>query len=771
MHNSPSRTALLYALLFGLLASFWVTFTHMGPPVFMVIDAHNIHHDAPADAAFAAVTTVMLFFLMRYHFARQAEAHEALRRSHEELEQRVQQRTQALNDEREKLLGILDAMPDGVCIINPRHEIEYANPTMVEQWGPIGDRKCYSYFMGRTEPCEQCRKPEILAGSVVRWERTSADGERTFELVGTPIRSVEGEDATLQIVRDVTERQSAAREQARLLEQIDEERHLLQAVIENTPASIALFDGVHQRVRWANLRYFETLNEPLRSGDISGLTVADLYPDNMREQMTHIFSHVLTSGRAYVNPEFYCQRPGSDGIYWNWSLLPLPVDSASIPDLLLVAHEITDQVMARKRIEEMSAEAKHRADELHRAHAELSYQARELATLLDISHNVASTLLSQPLLDVVLDQIKVVIDYGAATVYTVEGDGITAVAYRGPLPDVEVLGFHIPMAHAPGFQELLQQRIPVIVDDIYGDAPFERTLMAAANAHFSHTLAGTRSWLGIPLIVKDRVIGMLRLDHPEANYFTVRAAQLALAIANQAAVAMENARLYEEARKVATLEERQRMARELHDSVSQALYGIALGTHAAREQLERAPQKLSGTLEYILNMSATAVAEMRALVFELRPESLEQEGLVAALTRQADAVRARAGVTMCVDLCEEPGVSLDVKEALYRIAQEALHNIVKHAYAQSVSVSLCTEGNEVVLVVADDGRGFDPDGRFPGHLGLRTMHERAVRLGGALEITGQEGGGSRVRASIPAGSPAAGRNGRVHEGELTALAA
>ena len=771
MHNSPSRTALLYALLFGLLAGFWVTFTHMGPPVFMVIDAHNVHHDAPADAAFAALTTVLLFFLMRYHFARQAEAHEALRRSHEDLEQRVQQRTQALNDEREKLLGILDAMPDGVCIINPKHEIEYANPTMLEQWGPIDDRKCYSYFMGRSEPCEQCRKPEILAGAVVRWERTSSDGQRAFELVGTSIRGVEGENATLQIVRDVTERQSAAREQARLLEQIDEERHLLQAVVENTPASIALFDGVHQRVRWANRRYHQTLDEPMRSGEISGLTVADLYPDNMREEMVHIFQQVLDSGRAYVNPELRCQRPGSDGTYWNWSLLPLPVDPASVPDLLLVAHDITDQVMARKRIEEMSAEAEHRADELHRAHTEMSHQARELATLLDISHNVASTLLSQPLLDVVLDQIKVVIDYGAATVYTVEGDGITAVAYRGPLPEVEVLGFHIPMAHAPGFKELLQQRIPVIVDDIYGDAPFERTLMAAANAHFSHTLAGTRSWLGIPLTVKDRAIGMLRLDHPEANYFTVRAAQLALAIANQAAVAMENARLYEEARKVATLEERQRMARELHDSVSQALYGIALGTHAAREQLERAPQKLSGTLEYILNMSATAVAEMRALVFELRPESLEQEGLVAALTRQADAVSARAGVTMDLALCEEPNVSLDVKEALYRIAQESLHNIVKHAYAQSVSVSLCTEGNRVVLVVADDGRGFDPDGRFPGHLGLRTMHERAVRLGGTLEIASRDGGGSKVRAIIPASPPPAGQNGRVHDGELAALAA
>lgn len=771
MQTSPTRTALVYALLFGLLASFWVTFTHMGPTVFMVVDAHNIHHDAPADATFAALTTVMLFFLMRYHFARQAEAHEALRRSHDDLELRVQQRTQALNDEREKLLGILDAMPDGVCIINPRHEIEYANPTMLEQWGPVDGRMCYSYFMGRNEPCEQCRKPAILAGAVVRWERTSPDGQRSFELVGTSIRGLDGENATLQIVRDVTERQNAAREQARLLEQIDEERRLLQAVVANTPASIALFDGAHEQIRWANRRFYETLEEPLRSGEISGLTVNDLYPNPMREDMARIFRQVLDSGCAYVDPELRCGRPGAESTYWNWSLLPITVDPASVPDLLLVAHDISDQVMARKRIEEMSTEAEHRADELHRAHAEMSHQARELATLLDISHNVASTLLSQPLLDVVLEQLKVVIDYGAATVYIAESDGITAVAYRGSLPDVEVLGFHIPMAHAPGFQELLLQRIPVIVDDIYGDAPFERTLMAAASAHFSHTLAGTRSWLGIPLIVKDRVIGMLRLDHPEPNHFTVHAAQIALAIANQAAVAMENARLYEEARKVATLEERQRMARELHDSVSQALYGIALGTHAAREQLERAPQKLSSTLDYVLTMSATAVAEMRALVFELRPESLEQEGIVAALTRQADAVRARAGVTMHLDLCAEPNVSLDVKEALYRIAQEALHNIVKHAHAQSVAVSLCTEGAHVVLEVTDDGRGFDPDGRFPGHLGLRTMHERAVRLEGTLEIASRAEGGSKVRVSIPAGQPTIDHNGRAYDSELAAFAA
>lgn len=761
MHNSPTRSAFIFALSFGLLAGAWVTFTHMGPTVFMVIDEHNVHHDAPADAAFAVLTTVLLFILTRYHFVRQADAQETLRRSNDGLELRVQQRTHALTAEREKLLRILDAMPDGVCIINFRHEIEYANPALVKDWGEIDRRKCYTYFMGRSDPCTQCRKPEILSGSVVKWERTSPDGRRAFELVGTSVRGLNGEDATLQIVRDVTERYTAAHAQKQLLERIDDERHLLQAVVENTPASIALFDGTHRRIKWVNRRYHQTLTGHLQNTDLTGLTVNDVYPANIRDKVQDIFQQVLDSGLTYSNPEFQCQLPGAEGTFWDWSLLPLPAEADRTPDLLLVAHEITDQVLTRKRIEEMSFEAEHRAEELRKAHTELSSQTRELAALLAISQNVASTLLTQPLLDVVLEQIKRVVDYETAVVYTLEDSSLVAVACHGESAGTSWLGLHIPLTHAPGFKAVLDQRTPVIIDDLGGTTPLGQALIAAAETHFPQTLAGARSWMGVPLSVNDRVIGMMRLDHSQPGHFSPHAAQLALAIANQAAVAMENLRLYEEARKVATLEERQRMARELHDSVSQALYGIALGTHAAREQLERAPQKLDSTLDYILAMSATAVAEMRALVFELRPESLEQEGLIAALTRQADAVRARAGIVLRSRLCMEPPASLDAKEAIYRIAQEALQNIVKHAHAHNVLLSLRLDGERLVLEVTDDGTGFNPDERFPGHFGMSTMKERAHRLDGTLDITSQAGVGTIVSASIPTGRPPIESNGKV----------
>lgn len=263
-----------------------------------------------------------------------------------------------------------------------------------------------------------------------------------------------------------------------------------------------------------------------------------------------------------------------------------------------------------------------------------------------------------------------------------------------------------------------------------------------------------RSWMGVPLIVKDQAIGMLRLSYTEPNYFTPRHAQLVLAIANQAAVAIENARLYERAQQAAALEERQRLARELHDSVSQALYGIVLGAHTALAMLDTDRTKLVEALNYVISLVGAAMTEMRALIFELRPESLQVEGLANALGKHAAALSARFGIEVDTELCEEPEVPLASKETLYRIAQEALQNAVKHARPTRLSLQLICESDSLVVQVSDDGIGFDPTASFPGHLGLRSMRERAARVGGTLEIESAPGRGTRLRASVPV--PAAG---------------
>jgi signal transduction histidine kinase len=255
----------------------------------------------------------------------------------------------------------------------------------------------------------------------------------------------------------------------------------------------------------------------------------------------------------------------------------------------------------------------------------------------------------------------------------------------------------------------------------------------------------------VPLAIHERSIGWLSLEDRHPGVYTARHAALAQTVANQAAVAIENARLYEQAQRLAVLDERQRLARELHDSVSQALYGIGLGAHTARTLLDRDPSKVAEPLDYVLSLADAGLAEMRALIFELRPDALEKEGLVAALTRQAAALRARHSLEVHTQFMDEPTLSLEAKEALYRIAQESLNNIAKHAQASQVDIRLAPGDGAVVLEVQDDGGGFDPFQEHPGHMGLFSMRERAERLGGTLTIESTPEEGTRVRARIPQG--------------------
>jgi signal transduction histidine kinase len=187
----------------------------------------------------------------------------------------------------------------------------------------------------------------------------------------------------------------------------------------------------------------------------------------------------------------------------------------------------------------------------------------------------------------------------------------------------------------------------------------------------------------------------------------------------------------------------------LHDSISQVFFGISLGAHSAREALETNPLEALEPLEHIIMHTEAGQAEMRALLFELRSESLEIEGLVAALQKQVKVLMTRYRMSVKVFLEDEPGVSIDRKHALYRIAQEAIHNVVKHAQASTITLRLACDGRDVVLEVRDDGKGFDTTRSFPGHLGLRSMQERAVRLYGMLTLESTPGVGTSIMVRIP----------------------
>jgi signal transduction histidine kinase len=248
----------------------------------------------------------------------------------------------------------------------------------------------------------------------------------------------------------------------------------------------------------------------------------------------------------------------------------------------------------------------------------------------------------------------------------------------------------------------------------------------------------------VPLAADDRTIGVLGVVRRRGRPpFTNAEHRILQILAGQAALAIEHAE------RVALLE-RQRLARNLHDSVSQSIYGVALGARTALRRFETDPSRAVEPLEYVLELAESALAEMRTLIFELRPESLREHGLVVAIERQLDAARIRDHLSVEADLPAEPDLPLGLKEALYRVAQEALQNVVKHAQATRVHVRLAGR-DPVELEVTDDGVGLGDagDGEVPGHYGLRGMRERVQQRGGTLSISSGTGRGTTVRATVP----------------------
>jgi signal transduction histidine kinase len=360
-------------------------------------------------------------------------------------------------------------------------------------------------------------------------------------------------------------------------------------------------------------------------------------------------------------------------------------------------------------------------------------RTQELDALQDVSRRIGSTLALDPLLRQILAEIKPVLDYTSAFIFWLDESG--------GLKLLNAAGEARSAGEGPDFSPVYEGLLEEVRESLQPRIEWDWAGGEGA------LVKGCR--MGVPLVIKDRLNGLLVLVHPEPHFYEEEEARLALAFAQQIAVAIEKARLYEQAGRLAVLEERQRLARELHDSVSQVLYSIGLGAKTAQTALRRDPSQSAEALDYVNRLAEAGQVEMHALIFELRPESLRTEGLVTALERQAAVLRARHQITVQARFCPEPGVPLEVKETLYRVSQEAMHNIVKHAQASQVSLALACSEKQICLEVSDNGVGFDPAAPRPGHLGLRSMHERAVRYQGQVLIDSAPGRGTRVTFVIP----------------------
>jgi signal transduction histidine kinase len=264
-----------------------------------------------------------------------------------------------------------------------------------------------------------------------------------------------------------------------------------------------------------------------------------------------------------------------------------------------------------------------------------------------------------------------------------------------------------------------------------------------------------RSFLGVPIVAPHGVIGAFYLTEKiEAPDFTEVDEELLELLAAHAAIAIENARLYEESRELSIVAERNRLALDLHDAVSQKLFGLVLSAEAAGTLLERDPAAAHEQIEKLRRLAQEALDELRSLVFELRPPELEKDGLGGALRKHVEVVQRLQQREIELEIADELLPDPPRDREVLRIAQEALQNALRHADAQHVSLRLrTTEDGRLLLEVEDDGVGFEPNapGLRSRRLGLTSMEERSRRIGGRLEIDSARGSGTALRLEIGSG--------------------
>jgi signal transduction histidine kinase len=263
-----------------------------------------------------------------------------------------------------------------------------------------------------------------------------------------------------------------------------------------------------------------------------------------------------------------------------------------------------------------------------------------------------------------------------------------------------------------------------------------------------------RSFLGVPIVSKGDIIGAFYLtDKRGAPRFDEADEQVIEVLAAHAAIAIENARLFEASRELSVIEERNRLARELHDAMTQNLFSLALTAEAASGLVRADPARAEVEIARIRALARDTQAELRSLIFELRPPQLEADGLVATIGKDLDILGRAHGLKADLRVHGTPELDSAVEVELYRIVQEALNNAIRHARAETIEVEVETRDGVLTMTVRDDGVGFDPGARAirERRLGLTSMRERAERLGGTFSVHTARGAGTTVRLELPGG--------------------
>jgi nitrate/nitrite-specific signal transduction histidine kinase len=389
-------------------------------------------------------------------------------------------------------------------------------------------------------------------------------------------------------------------------------------------------------------------------------------------------------------------------------------------------------------LEERVAE---RTRALQKANETLERRAVQLETSARVSRELTSILDIDDLLTQVVELIRDAFHYYHVHIFLLDRDGGRLVLRASTSPTVpEHQCIDVDDSSING--KAIRRGEVILVNDVKNDACY------LADQY----LPDTESELVAPLRLGNRAIGTLDVQSAELSAFASQDLLVIQSLGDQIAVAIENARLYDRSQELAVFEERNRLARELHDSVTQSMYSVVLLTEGWRRSIRNGGEaNVDEYLARIGEINQQGLKEMRLLIHELRPPVLEEDGLLGALHQRLDAVEKRAGISARLIADEIIELPHAVEEGLYRIAQEALNNSLKHASAADVVVRIGTRDGKVVLEVEDDGRGFDLDTVGFNHgMGLANMRDRAEELGGSIEIRSEPGRGTLVKVEVAA---------------------
>ncbi len=419
-------------------------------------------------------------------------------------------------------------------------------------------------------------------------------------------------------------------------------------------------------------------------------------------------------------------------------------------DLLRAIAQRLGRIVERVRVAEDLQKAKEAAEGAMRREEERRREAERRGQIAESLAGVLAALNSNQSLDEVLDliamQARVLLGTRAVGIYSLEDEaGTLAIQTAQGLLVAYVAGTNAPIGQG-ALRQAMVSRQPVPVPDVSVElaSGADLVLDAERRDRAGHWANVYRALLAVPITMQDQIYGGMLLYYGQPRIFSEEDIELALLFGEQAALAVENARLRNQVERAAATAERSRLARELHDAVTQTLFSASLIAEALPRLWAAHPDEGLCGLEELRELTRGALAEMRTLLLELRPAGLAEKPLGQLLRHLTEAMTSRTRVPISLVVEGHSLLPADQQIALYRISQEALNNISKHSGAGRVSVELRCQPDRVTLCVADDGSGFDPGMVRPDRFGMGMMRERAEGIGAHLEVRSQPGQGTRV---------------------------